>query len=360
VGLAYGVFGTRRWEAVATIRPGITAYDPSGGPVRQWQMKDITRWFDKEMYRHDLVERLGLKRDAGPIIRTEFIAQGLTNLAGGEVITLWTTDTSPEGAAALLDTSLALFSAYAEADTVSSQVKLTRDGLVLQIQEIRNNLLAVDRQEASLALRLEAARAESAVVAYRRRDLELDMQAFDRKREFCATRVEALKASRPAMEQELAKLDAGAGSSADRAAVAEARLGLQRALARNLALSDSLTYEAELAVIERHRSEYKQETDVAAALREVERKIGELELEGEVEIPAKRAEYELQIDARQSKLSLLAPVQRVGHTVVSDKPVRPRKVRALAILFVLGAVGGLCLAFGWDYVSTHRRVIFRD
>ena len=135
VALAYGLFGTRRWEAVATIRPGITAYDPSGGPVRQWQLMDITRWFDKEMYRRELVQRLNLERDARPVIRTEFIAQGLTNLAGGEVITLWTTDTSPQGAAALLDTSLALFVEYAEADTVSSQLKLTRDGLKLQIQD---------------------------------------------------------------------------------------------------------------------------------------------------------------------------------------------------------------------------------
>ena len=82
LGILYGIFGTRRWEATLTIRPGITAFDPSGGPHRQWQLKDITRWYEKQMFRRELVDRLDLGEGARPVIRAEFIAQGLQNLQG--------------------------------------------------------------------------------------------------------------------------------------------------------------------------------------------------------------------------------------------------------------------------------------
>ena len=100
VGILYGLFGTRRWEAVATIRPGITAFSPEGGGFRQWQLKDITKFYENMLYRHDLVERLQLAPRARPVIKAEFVAQGLQNLQGGDVVTLSTTATSPALAAA--------------------------------------------------------------------------------------------------------------------------------------------------------------------------------------------------------------------------------------------------------------------
>ena len=95
VGMLYGSFGTKRWSATATVRPGITSYSPEGFPVRQWQMKDITTWYDNQLYGQELNARLGLPPEFRTAIRADFIATGLTNLAGGEVVTLWTTGTSP-------------------------------------------------------------------------------------------------------------------------------------------------------------------------------------------------------------------------------------------------------------------------
>ena len=109
LGLVYGIWGTKRWAATATIRPGITAFNTEGGPFRQWELKDITMWYDQLMYREELNRRLGFEPDDKQIIKAEFIATGLTNLAGGEVVTLWTTGKSPEMAGAIIDTSIAIF-----------------------------------------------------------------------------------------------------------------------------------------------------------------------------------------------------------------------------------------------------------
>ena len=71
-----------------------------------------------------------------------------------------------------------------------------------------------------------------------------------------------------------------------------------------------------------------------------------------------RQEIETEIREREVKLSTLAPLQRVGRTMVSNKPVRPRPLRATLILVFLGVIGGLALGLGWDYVDRNRREIF--
>lgn len=386
VGILYGILGTRRWEATLTIRPGITAFDPSGGPQRQWQLKDITRWYQMMLYRHDLVDRLGLDARARPVIRAEFIAQGLQNLQGGDVITLWTTATSAELAAAVLDTSLVLFNEYAEADTVSSQLKLTRDGLLLQISGLETQLLAMDKQEATIKLRLEQARAESLMVVAESQDLALELDKLDGKIAFCEGRVLDLQEEEPLLLQDFTQLDhtlrrvtaeatAETGESdvpswARRDAVLDsgdviegltlAKLELQHALARNRSLHDSLGYTAKMARLDRAKLEIEREVAIRAKIRDVEGKIGDLLLERDYDVPAQRRELHNQIAERTVKLDIIAPLQRVGETVVSDDPVRPRPLRAMVILVFLGIAGGLVLAFTWDYVATHRREIFRS
>ncbi len=382
-GALYGIFGTRRWEAYATIRPGITAYDPSGGPVRQWQLKDITRWYEQELYRKPLVTRLGLPSDAHPMIKAEFIAQGLTNLSGGEVITLWTTATSPELAAAILDTSLAVFDEYAEADSVSSQIKMTRDGLEFQVRKIANKVLAIDKSQESLGQRLQAARAESVMVAGKTRELGIDLDLLRRKEDYCRGRITTLAEQRPRLEADLAQLDqvvrkVAAGAVLDTMAIpawvrrdavldggdileglARARLEIRSALAHNRAVSDSLGYAADQAAMEHSRLELKQVAAIKAQLREVQQKINDLVLEGKFDLPSQRKDLALQKDISLSKLSLLSPLQQVGNTIVSDKPVRPRPLRAILILVFLGLVGGCVLGFAWDYIALNRERIFR-
>jgi len=386
LGVLYGILGTRRWEATATIRPGITAFDPTGGPVRQWQLKDITRWYEMKLYRRDLVERLGLPEDAEPTIQAEFIAQGLQNLQGGDVITLWTTATSPELAAAILDTSLVLFAEYAEADSVSSQLKLTRDGLLLQIRGLRNQVAQVDRRAAGIALELEAARAESLQVVAQDQGLALELDKIDQRLEFFERRLVDLQEEEPRLVQDLTQLDrtmrrlaAGELDGPDPEdipgwarrdavldggsvlqALAAAKLEVQAALGENRALQDSMTYGRQLAVLGRAQLAIERETSIRQQISEVARKIGELELERDLELAARLRELDNLIDERRVKLQIISPLQRVGSTVVSDDPVRPRPLRAIVILVFLGAAGGLVLGFAWDYVATHRREIFRS
>ena len=386
-GLLYGTFGTKRWSATANVRPGITSFTPNGGPIRQWQLKDITTWYDKMLYRQELNRRLGLPAKSKTVIRTEFIATGLTNLAGGEVVTLWTTATSPETAAAILDTSIALFKAYAESDTLSNQIELTRDGLELQIEILKTRLVSVDKSAASLELQLGAARAESLVVAVMDQELGIELDKLTRRREFYQRRLEVLGHARQDLQQDLTELDevlASVSSQSRRADVApqdvpawarrdavldggdvydglvDLRLRILQELEGNAAQQDSFAYKMEVAALDYRQREITREATVQAKLREIEQKIGDLTLERDYELPIKRQEINNDISSRRVQLGMLTSLQRVGGTIVSDRPVRPRRLRATAILVFLGLVGGLVLGFSWDYVAAHRREIFRS
>jgi len=385
VGLLYGTFGTKRWSATATVRPGITAYSPEGFPLRQWQLKDITTWYDKMLYQRELAERLGMDRDFKPVIRTEFIATGLTNLAGGEVVTLWTTARSPELAQAIIDTSIAIFRGYAEGDSFTSSIQLTREGLGLQIQVLETRFSSVDKQEVGLNLDLEQARADSAVVAVLDQELGIELDKLEKRLEWHNRRLENLAAERPELQQNLEQLNRVVASVVEnkeeispdqipawarREAVldggdvleglGELRLKLQHSLDRNMALADSFRFELGVAELEFQRRTIKRQATVESKLREIEKRIGELELERDFVLPVKRSEVRNDITGKQVQLGSLTSLQQIGETFVSEKPVRPRTGRATMILVFLGIVGGLVLGFGLDYIMANRNEIFRS
>ena len=386
VGLLYGIFGTRRWEATATVRPGITAFAPDGGPYRHWQLKDITRWYEQGLYTRDLVACLDLAPGARPVVRAEFIAQGLQNLQGGDIITLWTTATSPELAAAILDSSMVLFERYAVADTVGSPIKLTRDGLRLQVERLRIQLSGLAKKDASIELALEQARAESLTVLAEDQRLGLDADKIRQHEVYYERRLADLAESEPRLAADLIQLDhtrrrLALGGEQDLAAedlpswvkrnaildsgdvlqsLSAASMEVRRALEKNRSTQDSLAYRLDVARIERSQLEIKRETEIRAKMRESGRTLGELRLERQYDLPHERLDFQNQIQEREVKLGTISPLQRVGRTVVSDKPVRPRKVRAMIILVFLGAVGGVVLAFVGDYLLEHRREIFRS
>lgn len=385
VGLLYGQFGTKRWSATATVRPGITAYTIEGFPLRQWQLKDITTWYDKMFYQKELNERLGLDSSFKTVIQSEFVATGLTNLAGGEVVTLWTTGTSPELAKAFIDTSIALFQNYAEGDSSSSDIELTRSGLALQIKVLETRFSSVDKQEVSLNLDLEQARADSLVVAVMDEELGLEIEKLEKEQDFYRHRIQFYDGEQPILQGQLDQVNELVGrviqnagsidpqdipSWARREAVLDGgdvleglgniRLQIQESLDKNRAHRDSCQLKFEVGNLEYKRRILVREAKVQAKLREIEKRIGHLELERDFVLPVKRSEVRNDIKSKQVQLGSLTSLQQVGGTVVSDKPVRPRGLRATLILVFLGMIGGLVLGFSYDYIMVNRKAIFRS
>ncbi len=393
-GVVYGLVVTPLYRATAHVRPGITAFTPEGGPVRDWRLKDITTWFQSGMYLPELRRQLGWGPDRYPIIRAEFIPQGLQGIQGGNIITLRTLDADPRQAETILHAAVAAFNAYAQADTVSNQLQLTARGLEVQVAGLRTQRRNIENRRLGLDLDIGAAVAESsqAITDLARVDLEMERiegQSRRSRRGLVSLADEAgsLRGGIAELEDAIVRLrreaersDAagenggGAGAAAGapswllpalRGSVAQSlneavrgRAALQEQLTRSLVMADSLRQQLMVDSLAIEGLQLRKRIEIPNRMVALHRDIENLRLERDQRLPVQLEEVDNLIREKQVQLAALAPMERVGHVQVSERPVRPRKLRAVGILTGLALLGAVGLAFVWDYVARHRDAIF--
>jgi LPS O-antigen subunit length determinant protein (WzzB/FepE family) len=383
-GIVYGQVVTPLYEATATIRPGITAFDRNGGGRREWRLKDLTRWFESGMYRPYTAELMGRDPSDVPLVRADFIQRGLQNIQGGNVITLSVLDASPENAVDGLQTSLAAFTEYAMADTLSNSIVLTRRGLEIQIDELRRYQSVLEARVDSLNADLAVARVESLQIDDEAARLAFDITRLRDKREVMAERKAALEQRLVRLEEnreELARTrtrvrervgsdvsDAPSGVR-PQAVITDAEVlrglvtstaELDRDAATVSSVIDSLEREIGSAEREAAFLETRNRTLIAFQRAEAGRLMHDLRMARDFQVPNAIRSVQLRVREKLGQLYALSPIEKIGRVQVSDDPVRPRKKRAITILTFLGLVGGIAGAYVFDYLWSHRRRIFRD
>ena len=383
-GIVYGQVVTPLYKATATIRPGITAFDRNGGGRREWRLKDLTRWFESGMYRPYTAELMGRDPSDVPLVRADFIQRGLQNIQGGNVITLSVLDASPENAVDGLQTSLAAFTEYAMADTLSNSIVLTRRGLEIQIDELRRYRSVLEARVDSLNADLAVARVESLQIDDEAARLAFDITRLRDKRDVMAKRRAALQQRLSRLEEnreELARtrarvreridVDASDAPSGVRpqAVITDAEVlrglvtstaELDRDAATVSSVIDSLEREIGSAEREAVFLETRNRTLIAFQRAEAGRLMQDLRMARDFQVPNAIRSVQLRIREKLGQLYALSPIEKIGRVQVSDDPVRPRKKRAITILTFLGLVGGIAGAYVFDYLWSHRRRIFRD
>lgn len=395
-GFAYILVVDPLYRATASVRPGITAYTERGDPVREWKLKDVTYWFGRRMYADALRAAFGWpQRQPAPVIDAAFIPRGSQNIQGGDVITLQTLDTDPQRARRILDSAVDAFNSFAAADTTASGLALTRAGLEIQIANLRNEQDRLLTKRERLALSIADAEQELAGVAANRRRVDLDLAkiaAANRfRRSLLAVAEEqagAAVSSREELERALRRVTAESGrpalpadslaaaletrgiapwlleslrrgDAADVGTGAVSALALRRFEQRNRALADSLRYEIELAQGAVTDLELKRDVDLEKARVAAAGRIGDLRLQQEQEVETERTTLEQAVRGKRAQLSALAPLERIGGTQVTTRPVRPRRLRAVLLLTLAGGLASLGAALGWDYLAAHRDEILR-
>ncbi len=395
-GFAYILVVDPLYRATASVRPGITAYTERGDPVREWKLKDVTYWFGRRMYADALRAAFGWPQwQPAPVIDAAFIPRGSQNIQGGDVITLQTLDTDPQRARRILDSAVDAFNSFAAADTTASGLALTRAGLEIQIANLRNEQDRLLTKRERLALSIADAEQELAGVAANRRRVDLDLakiEAANRfRRSLLAVAEEQAGAavhSREELERALRRVTAESGrpalpadslaaaletrgiapwlleslrrgDAADAGTGAVSALALRRFEQRNRALADSLRYEIELAQGAVTDLELKRDVDLEKARVAATGRIGDLRLQQEQEVETERTTLEQAVRGKRAQLSALAPLERIGGTQVTTRPVRPRRLRAVLLLTLAGGLASLGAALGWDYLAAHRDEILR-
>lgn len=389
-GIAYGIVVKPLYRGTAQVRPGIVAYNADGGPIRETALEDIVGWFDKALYWRDFQEipEFSYLKTA-PVILAEFVPS-LNFVQGGDVITLNNLSQSREKARAILDRGIEAYNSQVMVDSLGSSLHLTRRNARLKMDRLTQDMARIDAERERTQLRIEEQKRELTLVGMQRRGVELDLQRLSeenawRTRAVADYRAEAQAARARVGEAEklLARTlqtehDTGGGVAAGQAEGAVSEVLLQTASREqagragellatvnrisHMSISSGVRADSLESVVKANDLEMKRlrlvlEIELAKKQADIEQKIRDLGIVLERDLPRELALLQADWQAEKTKLELAAPLQRVGSTAVSEKPVRPRKLRAGAILTFLGLCGGTALALAWEYLENNRAVI---
>ena len=389
-GIAYGIIVKPLYRATAQVRPGVVSYNPDGFPNREWALEDITNWFGNFLYWESLKQLpayAGAK--AAPIIDATFIPS-LNFVAGGNVITLTNLARSPELALATVDQAIAAFNAQAMADSMGSSLHLTLRRGRAAMRKLSRDIELVDAKAERVNLEIAEQKRRLDLIELERQGLELDFktreadnvwmrEAVTNSRADVTTaqrrlgEAEKVLAVAMGMEQSSTGLPAGGGAgdpvgqvlkqSATReqaGRVGELLLTVNSLTAFINAQSvraDSLAARITANELEMGRLRQRQEIEIGKKIADVQQKVTDLNITLDKDLPHERDVLRSELETESIKVDVISPLERVGQVTVTDKPVRPRKLRAAAILTILAFFGSLFLVLVLEFFRNNREAI---
>lgn len=392
-GVAYGLVVQPLYRATATVRPGITNYRPNGDPERSWQIKDIVKWYNRSIYADGVRDSMGWQPGSQvPLIDAEFIPRGV-GVQGGNVITLNLLHGDPEEARRILEASIGTFNNYAEINSVGNSISLERSNLQNQIDQLANDRENIEVKRALLDIEIERAKRELEQIKVEEKALDLrirehavlmeqrDLKATELERgvsdvtaglQEMAGLLERMKA-KEARQSELDTLLVREPSAAQLPflwwEMAQDKTALTGELLLNTLELEAGVWDDKLQAVDlrttnraedlRHQAELLSARFELANRKELVRlTVLEKEINRDRALEQEVVDIEDEMRMLHSRLDVLTSLEKVGVIAVSDRPVRPRKLRAAAMLTAAGLLGSILLAFVWEYVSRNRRVIF--
>jgi chromosome segregation ATPase len=284
------------------------------------------------------------------------------------------------------------FNIMGRRDSLGGDLSLAVRGIEIQMDEIRSDIQVVAGKEDRAKLEIAELEREIGVVEYERREVELRIANLAEKNEWRKRTVEDIAAEveagsrRLAQAEELLELsikaeeEAGGGlgdtdggdpvgtvlrqtasrEQAGRVGDLLARVDeLSRTVGDNRIKADSLRVQIIENEHEIDRLEMKSEIVLTKKSDDFRQEIADLEIALARDLPSEKARLEAQLEGKRVQLGTISPLELVGATSVTDKPVRPRKLRALTILTFLALLGGICLALVVEYVVANRRAILQ-
>lgn len=389
-GLTYGIVTKPLYLATAQVRPGIVSYSPAGGPVREWALKDVVRWFRSGLYWLDMREIEAFKDfDGPPDIMAEFIPSGPQYMQGGDVITLRNLHNDPQVAMATLDAAITSFNHQAGLDSLGSTMHLTMGGIRVRMAKIAENIKQIRSEEERVRLQITEEEANLTMVALRDQEVSAELERLAsenawRTRAAEAARqqageargrlLEARQLLEAIVETETADAQASVPAQADPVsgfvlrAVSREQAGnvgdllltvdqLSRASFQNEVMADSLTTRVRANELAMDRLKLEREIALAKMRSDLDRKIKGLNLQLEYDLPSKQAQLQNDWEGEKVLLDLISPLERIGNISVTEKPIRPRKLRATAILTLLAFAGSLFLVLFREYFRNNRAAI---
>ena len=391
-GIAYGIIVKPLYRATAQVRPGVVSYNPDGYPNREWALEDVVNWFDGYLYWRDLKERPEFDgKNSPPVIDATFIPS-LNFVAGGNVITLTNLARSPELAVLTLNESIQAFNRQARADSMGSSLYLTLRRGQSNMRKLARDIEQIEAKAERVNLGIGEQERQLTMIDLREQELELEMQAREADivwmKEAVISSRQNVADARTRMEDAEAMLKVALGGelTSERTAPATGgdpltevlkqtatreqagRVGellltvndLGAFIAQQSVRADSLASQVKANELEIGRLRLVKQIEIAKQRADVAQQIRDLNIALERDLPHEREVLASQLETERIQIDLISPLEQVGTVSVTDKPVRPRKARAAAILTILAFFGSVFLVLVGEYLRNNRDAITAD
>jgi len=369
------------------------AYTPDGAPLRGWAREDIINYFESSLFWDDMRQDPRLEHLSGPpVVEATYVPSAMQFMAGGDVITLNNLSTSPQEAVHVLDVAMEAFNRMGRRDTLGGDLSLSVRGIEITMDRIRADVEMVGAKEERAKLEIEELNRQIAVVDYEESRLKLDLETIgevnDWRRRSVASLDEEIKTAtgRLVQAEEMLALSlqsesqAGGGlgdspgsdpvdtvlrqtasrEQAGRVGELLVRVNdLSHAIHTNRVKADSLTMQISAAENEMARLRLMGEVVLDKKREDIKQAIADKNIILARDLPNEKTHLEGQLLSEQVKLNMITPLELVGRTTATDRPVRPRKPRAISILTILALFGGIGLALTLEYIQANRQAIFQ-
>jgi len=389
-GLAYSFLTRPLYRATAQVRPGIVAYSDQGGPVREWALKDVVRWFRTRLYWQDLREQEQFKDFKGaPDIMAEFIPSGPQFMQGGDVITLMNLSSDPLLAVATLDEAIKSFNRQASLDSLGSTMYLTIGGARVRMAKISQDMEQLAAEEERVRLNIRQRERELSLVDVKDQTVGFDLERLAsentwRQRAADAARQQAAGARTRLAQAEQMLSEILRRENSDSVpvepdtddpvsdvllkAVSREQAGrvgdllvtvdeLSRTIFENDVKADSLQTRIRANELAMELLKLERDVTLTKEKADIRQEIADLNIQLAHDLPHRRAQLKNDWNAEKVRLDLVSPLERIGRITISEKPVRPRKLRATAILTVLAFFAALFLVLILEYYRNNRVAI---
>jgi chromosome segregation ATPase len=294
----------------------------------------------------------------------------------------------------VLSLSIDLFNNFAESNSVSGSLSLARSQIKNRLALLDNDIEEVRTQIALKDLEISNAEQQLRGLDYQRQqvDVLIEEQALKytrqgEKSEILERSIESIDSSFTSIEEYLERLLAKDRDAAESDSLLMAR-GLQElallkadlsqdrtALAGDLLLGTmtlkntiwqdklnalTMRYNKELLKMEDQRELLTRNMAIDSTLVFTTNKIKRLELARDRTLAQEMKAVEQTKVSMTSRLGVLTPLERIGHTIISDGPVYPKKRRMTMTAVMTGIFLALILAFVLEYFLVNRKEIFSD
>ncbi len=391
-GLAYGWIVKPLYLGTVQVRPGIVTFSASGDPIRGWALKDVVQWFDSQRFWGEMKQSPEFSDwDGAPVIRAEFIPSGLQWTPGGNIITLSNLSRDPANCELILRNAVESFNAQAMADTNDSDIALAIGRSRLKIQDYRNDVEQVNGDEERALVDIKSKRGDLELVEARAQRLQFARERLEKQK---AWRVKAISgatsdlvSARTRLEQaqqmlsvalEAEELESAGGPArgSDENPVTDILLSSARReqAGRVVQLLDSIgrlekyIFDGQVKIdtlntrigtldIALEDVSLQERVDLVQQRERILDEIALLEIQLKRDLPHERARLGHLVAEEEMKISKLEALEQISPIQVTNKPVRPRRMRAVVILGGLAFFASLGLVLVREYFLRNREAI---